>query len=90
MLGSKVVAADAVAAAEKMGRVPTLLGDTANGRLGLSLAGGKVKIADSAGFNTATVTKVDIAASDGVVHLVNRVLVPRSVAKALTKARLIG
>ena len=88
VLGSKVMAADAVAAAEKNAKVPTLLGKNANGRIALSLKGGKVALSDSAGLNTAIVTKTDVAASNGVVHVINKVIVPKSVAVALKKAGL--
>jgi len=89
VLGSKVMAADAVAAAKKNAKVPTLLGKNANGQIALSLKGGKVALSDSAGFNTAIVTKTDLAASNGVVHVINKVIVPKSVAAALKKAALI-
>jgi uncharacterized surface protein with fasciclin (FAS1) repeats len=78
VLGSKVIAADAVAAAKKNAKVPTLLGKNANGQIALSLKGGKVALSDSAGFNTAIVTKTDLAASNGVVHVINKVIVPRA------------
>ena len=89
VLGSKVMAMDAVAAAKKGAGVPTLLGKNANGTITLALKGGKVTIADSAGLNTATVTKTDIAASNGVIHVIDKVIVPKSIATALTKAGLI-
>jgi uncharacterized surface protein with fasciclin (FAS1) repeats len=88
VLGSKVMATDAVAAAKKKAKVPTLLGKNANGQIALSLKGGKVALSDSAGLNTALVTKADIAASNGVVHVINKVIVPKSVATALKKAGL--
>jgi len=90
VLPSKVMAADAVAAAKKNAKVPTLLGKNANGRIGLSLEGGKVALTDSAGLDTAIVTKTDLAASNGVVHVVNKVIVPKSVATALKNAGLIN
>ena len=89
VLGSKVMAMDAVAAAKKKAKVPTLLGKNANGQIALSVVGGKVQIADSAGLNKAIVTKTDLAASNGVVHVINKVIVPKSIATALTKAGLI-
>lgn len=89
VLGSKVMAMDAVAAAKKNGKVPTLLGKNANGQIALSIVGGKVQLADSAGLNKAIVTKTDLAASNGVVHVINKVIVPKSIATALTKAGLI-
>ena len=88
VLASKVMAADAVAAAKKNAKVPTLLGKNANGQIALSLKGGKVALSDSAGLNTAIVTKTNLAASNGVVHVINKVLVPKSVATALKKAGL--
>ncbi|MFN0156219.1 MAG: fasciclin domain-containing protein [Gaiella sp.] len=90
VLGTKVGSADAVAAAQDKAKVPTLLGKNANGQIGLSLSGSKLRLSDSAGFNTATVTRVDIAADNGVVHIIDKVMVPKSIAKALTKAGLIG
>lgn len=89
VLGSKVMATDAVAAAKKKAKVPTLLGKNANGQIGLAITGGKVQLSDSAGLNKAIVTKTDLAASNGVVHVVNKVIVPKSIATALTKAGLI-
>jgi uncharacterized surface protein with fasciclin (FAS1) repeats len=88
VLGSKVMATNAVAAAKKNAKVPTLLGKNANGQIALSLKGGKVALSDSAGLNTAIVTKTDLAASNGVVHVINKVIVPKSVAAALKKAGL--
>jgi len=88
VLASKVSAADAVAAAKKNAKVPTLLGKNANGQIALSLKGGKVALSDSAGLNTAIVTKTNLAASNGVVHVINKVIVPKSVATALKKAGL--
>jgi len=89
VLGSKVMAAAAIAVAKQHGKVPTLLGKGAGGQIALSLKGGKVALSDSAGLNTAIVTKTDIAASNGVVHVINKVLVPKSVAVALKKDGLI-
>jgi len=86
VLASKVSAADAVAAAKKNAKVPTLLGKNANGQIALLLKGGKVALSDSAGLNTAIVTKTNLAASNGVVHVINKVIVPKSVATALKKA----
>jgi uncharacterized surface protein with fasciclin (FAS1) repeats len=86
VLASEVMAADAVAAAKKSAKVPTLLGKNANGQIALSLKGGKVALSDSAGLNTAIVTKTNLAASNGVVHVINKVIVPKSVATALKKA----
>jgi len=90
VLGSKVVAADAIAAAEQGSKVPTLLGKNANGQIALSIKGGKLQLADSAGLNRAIVRRADIAASNGVVHAIDKVIVPKSVADALKKAGLLG
>lgn len=89
VVAGEVVAADAIAAAKTKAKVPTLLGKTAPARLALSLQGGKLKVADSAKLNVATVIKADVQASNGVVHVVDKVLVPAAVAKALKKAGLI-
>ena len=90
VLGSKVMADDAVAAAKKNTKVATLLGKNANGRIALSLKGGKVALTDSAALNTAVVTKTNLAASNGVVHIINKVIVPKNVATALKNAGLIN
>ncbi len=90
VLGSKVVAADAIAAAEKNTKIPTLLAKGANGQIGLSIRAGKLKLSDSAGFNTATVTRADVAASNGVIHVIDKVIIPKSIAVALTNAGLIS
>ena len=89
VLAGEVRSPAAIAAAKKNAMVPTLLGKNANGKLGLSLKGGKLTVADSAGIHVATVTKADIGASNGVIHVVNKVLIPKSVVVALKKAGLI-
>ena len=49
---------------------------TVNGKdITISTDGGKVKITDAQG-NTATVVKTDIAASNGVIHVIDAVLQP--------------
>jgi uncharacterized surface protein with fasciclin (FAS1) repeats len=70
VLGSKVEAAAAIATAKSMGTVKTLEGE----KIALSLKGGKLTLNGS-----ATVIKADIAASNGVVHIINAVLIPPSV-----------
>jgi uncharacterized surface protein with fasciclin (FAS1) repeats len=90
VLGSKVMATDAVAAAKSGSKVPTLLGKNANGQIALSLVGGKVQLADSAGLNKPLVIKTDLQASNGVIHVINKVLVPKSVAAALKQNGLIS
>ena len=46
-------------------------------KLKLSVEGGKVKIRDEAG-GTATVTIADVKQSNGVIHVINHVLLPKS------------
>ncbi|WAC18974.1 fasciclin domain-containing protein [Luteolibacter sp. SL250] len=59
----KVMAADV-----KAGEVKTVNGDTAT----ISASGGKVMI------DKATVTKTDIAASNGVIHVIDSVIMPET------------
>ena len=61
VIGAKVMAAD----------VKTMTANTVNGKtLNIKVEGGKVTV------NTATVIKTDIAASNGVVHVIDAVLIP--------------
>ena len=61
VIGAKVMAAD----------VKTMTANTVNGKtLNIKVDGGKVTV------NTATVIKTDIAASNGVVHVIDAVLIP--------------
>lgn len=90
VLSGEVKAPAALAAAKKNAQVPTLLGKNANGQLALGLVGGKIRIADSAGLNKATVVTADLDATNGVVHAINKVVVPKSVANALKQAGLIS
>jgi uncharacterized surface protein with fasciclin (FAS1) repeats len=87
VVAGEVKSPAAIAAAKKKAQVPTLLGK--NAKLALSLNGGKLKVADSAGIHTATVTKADVDASNGVIHVVDKVLIPKSIATALRKAGLL-
>ena len=89
VIASKVDSTAAIAAAKKNASVATLLGSNANGKVKLSLKGSKLQVTDSARFSTATVTKADVSSSNGVIHVVDKVLVPKSVAVALKKAGLI-
>jgi uncharacterized surface protein with fasciclin (FAS1) repeats len=70
VLATKVDAMAATAAAQKGASVKTLEGE----KIKLSIVGGKLTLNGS-----STVIKADIAASNGVVHLINTVLVPPSV-----------
>lgn len=90
VVAGEILSPAAVDAAKAKTEVPTLLGKNANGRLTLGFVGGKIKVSDSAGLNTATVVIADVDASNGVIHAINKVVVPKSVAAALRKAGLIG
>jgi len=70
VVGKKIPATAAIAAAKSGAKVPTLEGE----KISLSLAGGKIKLNGS-----ATVVKADVMASNGVIHVINRVLVPPSI-----------
>jgi len=70
VLPSEVDAMAATAAAKKGASVKTLEGE----KIKLSIVAGKLTLNGS-----STVIKADIAASNGVVHLINTVLVPPSV-----------
>lgn len=69
VIGKKIPASAATAAAKKGASVKTLEGES----ISLSLAKGKIKLNKS-----ATVIQADVMASNGVVHVINRVLVPPS------------
>jgi len=72
VVGKKIPASAAIAAAKAGGKVTTLEGE----QIALALVGGKIKLNGSA----ATVVKADVPASNGVIHVINRVLVPPSLA----------
>jgi uncharacterized surface protein with fasciclin (FAS1) repeats len=90
VVAGEILSPAAVDAAKAKTEVPTLLGKNANGRLALGFVGGKIKLSDSAGLNTATVVIADVDAANGVIHAINKVVVPKSVAAALRKAGLLG
>jgi len=71
VVGKKIPASTAIAAAKASGKVTTLEGE----QIALALVGGKIKLNGS-----ATVVKADVPASNGVIHVINRVLVPPSLA----------
>ena len=89
VVAGEVKSGAAIKAAKANATVPTLLGKNANGRLSLALKGGKIRVADSAGFNVATVVTADVDASNGVIHVIDKVVVPKSIAAALQKAGLL-
>lgn len=66
-----VIPAEVEAAAVTAGDVATANGEPFT----ISIEGGTVTITDSAG-NEATVTKTDIDASNGVIHVIDTVLLP--------------
>ncbi len=73
VIGKRILAPAAVAAAKANAKVTTLEGE----KIALSLAGGKIKLNGG-----ATVVTPNVTASNGVIHVINRVLVPPSLAKA--------
>jgi len=71
VLGTKILAPAAIAAAKSGAKVATLEGE----KITLSLVGGKIHLNGS-----ATVVTPNVLASNGVIHVINRVLVPPSLA----------
>ena len=63
---------EAIGGASEEGYTITTLG---GGTLTARMVGGKVTLTDEAG-NTATVVKADVPASNGVIHIVDTVLMP--------------
>ncbi len=80
VLPSEVDAMAATAAAKQGAAVKTLEGE----KIKLSIVAGKLTLNGS-----STVIKADIAASNGVVHLINTVLVPPSVVRSTAELRKI-
>ncbi len=80
VVGKKILAPAAIAAAKANVKVRTLEGE----KIALSLAGGKLKL-----NGTATVVAANVTASNGVIHVINRVLVPPSLTKASMPAQSI-
>lgn len=77
VVAGKLKADDLIKAIEKGGGTHTLT--TVNGEtLSASLLGDNVVLTD-AGGNKATVTSTDVEASNGLIHIVNAVVVPGSV-----------
>lgn len=68
--------AKAVAAAIKAGGGKAVLTTVAGGKLTASVENGKVKITDAKG-NSAYVTAADLNASNGVIHVIDSVLLPK-------------
>ena len=80
VVGKKVPAGAAIAAAKQRAKVTTLEGE----KIALSVVGGKLKLNGS-----TTVVAANVMASNGVIHVTNRVLVPPSLTKAPTPASSI-
>jgi uncharacterized surface protein with fasciclin (FAS1) repeats len=73
VIGKKILAPTAIAAAKANAKVTTLEGE----KVALSLVGGKIKL-----NGAATVVTPNVPASNGVIHVIDRVLVPPSLTKA--------
>ena len=71
VVGKTILAPAAIAAAKANAKVPTLEGE----KIALSLVGGKIKL-----NGAATVVTPNVMASNGVIHVINRVIVPPSLA----------
>ncbi|OWK30467.1 fasciclin domain-containing protein [Sphingomonas dokdonensis] len=74
VVAGKVTAAD-LAKQIKAGGGTTMLTTVQGGQLKATMSGGKVMITDAAG-GSATVTMADAPQSNGVVHVINKVLMP--------------
>ena len=72
---SEVMAADLTAAIESAGEGGYTIETVNGGTLTAMLEGGNVMLTDAQG-NTATVTQTDIDASNGVIHVIDTVLMP--------------
>lgn len=72
---SEVMAADLIAAIESAGEGGYTIETVNGGTLTAMLDGGNVVLTDAQG-NTATVTATDVDASNGVIHVIDAVLMP--------------
>ena len=68
--------AKAVTAAIKKGKGKVVLTTVAGGKLKASIVGGKVILTDEKG-GKATVTATDLKGTNGVIHVINAVLMPK-------------
>ncbi len=82
--------AEGLLVATNRGKIATLLGAAPNARLVPGVKGGNLTLTDSSGTATATVIESDVQADNGAIQVVDRVLLPRSVAVALKKAGLLA
>lgn len=72
---SEVMAADLTSAIESAGEGGYTIETVNGGTLTATLDGGNVVLTDAQG-NTATVTSTDVEASNGVIHVIDTVLMP--------------
>ena len=75
VVAGKVMAADLLAAIEAAGEEPYVITTVNGALLTASVVEGSVVLTDAAG-GTATVTATDVDASNGVVHVIDAVLMP--------------
>ena len=71
VIGKKILAPAAISAAKVNAKITTLEGE----KISLSLVGGTIKLNGS-----AAVVTPNVLASNGVIHVIDRVLVPPSIA----------
>ncbi|MCP9237610.1 fasciclin domain-containing protein [Lewinella sp. JB7] len=74
----KVAAADVTQGIENATDDTPFMASTMNGDFSASLMDGSVELRDAQG-NTAMVTQADVMASNGVIHLIDHVLIPANV-----------
>jgi len=75
VVAGEVMAADLLAAIEAAGEAGYVITTVNGATLNATVVDGSVKLTDAAG-NTATVTATDVDASNGVVHVIDTVLMP--------------
>ncbi len=75
VVAGEVMAADVIAAIEAAGEEGYAITTVNGAMLTATLVDGSVMLTDAAG-NTATVTATDIDASNGVIHVIDTVLMP--------------
>ena len=90
VLSGQVKAKAALAAAKKGAEVETLQGE----KVALSVKNKAIFLNAAAAIgsaaNNAKVVTADIAATNGVIHVINRVILPPTIVDALTDAGLLG
>ena len=75
VVSGEVMAADLVAAIESAGADGYMIETVNGGTLTAMMEGGNVMLRDAQG-NTATVSATDVDASNGVIHVIDTVLMP--------------